>query len=81
MVCSEFAYYVPRILNRTVLQFNFGSVPYLYHSKKGILYQRTVPYFLAKIEVYRTYVSYRTALCHSCFHLLATLTDFEITSL
>ena len=41
---------------RTVLQFKFWSVPYPYHYKKG------VPYFLAKIEVYQTVLTYRTVL-------------------
>ena len=47
-VGSEFAYDVPYTFNRTALQYNFWSVPYPYRYKKG------VPYFLAKIEMYRT---------------------------
>ena len=31
------------------------NVPYPYHCKKGIPYQRTIAYFRAKIEAYRTY--------------------------
>ena len=58
---SEFAYYVPRILNRTVLayrtsvQFWKRTVPTY---PTGIItkkaYRVSVPYFLAKIEKYRT---------------------------
>ena len=44
-VRSEFAYYVPRTLNRTVLTSRTIT-------KKA--YRTSVPYFLAKIEAYRT---------------------------
>ena len=54
-VRSEFAYYVPRTLNRTVLTCRTRTI-----TKKA--YRTSVPYFLAKIEAYRTYVPY----CHPC---------------
>ena len=81
-VHSEFAYYVPRTLNRTVPAYR-TSVQFL---------KRTVPTYRTRTitkKAYRTNV-YRTFLkklrrtvpyCHPCFLLLATLTDFEITSL
>ena len=46
-VRSEFAYYVPRALNRTVLTSRTRTI-----TKKA--YRTSVPYFLAKIEAYRT---------------------------
>ena len=55
MVRSEFAYYVPCILNltsvpyfRSIFEAYHTNVPFQYHYKKGI------PYFLAKIEAYCT---------------------------
>ena len=67
-VRSEFAYYVPRTLNRTSVPY-FSSifeayrtdVPYQYHYKKGVPYQRTA--FLSKNwgVPYCTY-PYRTAI-------------------
>ena len=68
-VRSEFAYYVPHTLNRTVpayrtsVQFLKRTVPTFRTraiTKKA--YRTSVPYFFAKIEAYRTYVPYRTAI-------------------
>ena len=82
-VHSEFAYYVPRTLNRTVPAYR-TSVQFL---------KRTVPTYRTRTipkKAYRTSeqklkrnVPYQRTVpyCHSCFQLLATLTDFEITSL
>ena len=59
-VRSEFAYYVPRTLNRTVLTSRTRTI-----TKKA--YRTSVPYFLAKIEAYRTVPTYRTVpYCHPC---------------
>ena len=90
-VRSEFAYYVPRILNRTVLayrtsvqffkrtvlQFNFSSVPYQRTLPVSLQKKRTVPAYRTSWQKLRRTVPY----CHFSFQLLATLTDFEITSL
>ena len=38
------------------------NVPYPYHYKKGVLYQRTVSFSKNLGVPYRTYVSYRTAI-------------------
>ena len=54
-VRSEFAYYVPHTLNRTVLTSRTRTI-----TKKA--YRTSVPYFLAKIEAYRTVPTYRTVL-------------------
>ena len=54
-VRAEFAYYVPRTLNRTVLTSRTRTI-----TKKA--YRTSVPYFLAKIEAYRTVPTYRTVL-------------------
>ena len=66
---SEFAYYVLRTLNRTVpayrtssVQFLKRNVPYPYHYKKGVLYQRTLLLSKNWGVPYRTYVPYRTAI-------------------
>ena len=82
----EFAYYVPRTLNRTVPayrtsdQFLKRTVPtYRTRTITKKAYRTSVPYFLAKIEAYPTVLTYRTLL--PSFKLLATLTVFEITSL
>ena len=60
-VRSEFAYYVPRTLNRTVpayrtsVQFLKRTVPsYRTCTITKTAYRTSVPYFLAKIEAYRT---------------------------
>ena len=68
-VRSEFAYYVPRTLNRAVPAYR-TSVQFLKHTvptyrtrtitKKA--YRTSVPYFLAKIEAYLTVLTYRTIL-------------------
>ena len=68
-VRSEFAYYVARTLNRTVpayrtlVQFLKRTVP-TYHTRtiRKKAYRTSVPYFLAKIEAYRTVLTYRTVL-------------------
>ena len=66
-VRSEFAYYVPRTLYRTVpayrtsVQFLKRSVP-TYRTRTEKEYCTSVPYFLAKIEAYRTVLTYRTAI-------------------
>ena len=87
MVRTKFAYYVPRIFNRTVPAYR-TSVQFL---KRTV--QRTVPVPLQKrrtVPAYRTSqqklrrtLSYQRTVpyCHPCFLLLATLTDFEITIL
>ena len=54
-VRSEFAYYVPPTLNRTVLTSRTRTI-----TKKA--YHTSVPYFLAKIEAYRTVPTYHTVL-------------------
>ena len=68
-VRSEFAYYVPRTLNRTVpayrtsVQFLKRTVPtYRTRTFTKQAYRTSVPYFLAKTEAYRT-VPY----CHPRF--------------
>ena len=70
-VRSEFAYYVPRTLNRTVpvhrtsVQFLKRTVPTYRTRTVKQAYRTSVPYFLAKIEAYRTvptYLPYRTAI-------------------
>ena len=54
----EFAYYVPRTLNRTApayrtsVQFLKRTVPTRTIPKKA--YRTSIPYFIAKIEAYRT---------------------------
>ena len=62
-VRSEFAYYVPRNLNSTVtahrrptsIQFLKRTVPaYRTRTIPKKAYRTSVPYFLAKIEAYRT---------------------------
>ena len=60
-VRSEFAYYVPRTLHRTVpayrtsVQFLKRTVPtYRTCTITKKAYRTSVPYFLAKIEAYRT---------------------------
>ena len=65
----EFAYYVPRTLNRTVpayrisVQFLKRIVPtYRTRTITKKAYRTSVPYLLAKIEAYRTVLTYRTAL-------------------
>ena len=68
-VRSEFAYYVPRTLNRTIpayrtsVQFLKRTVP-TYRTRTILkkTYRTSVPYFLAKIEAYRTVLGYRTVL-------------------
>ena len=79
---SEFDYYVPRTFNctvpayRTSVQFLKRPIPtYSNLPLQKKVYRTNVPFFLAKIEAYRT-VPY----CHPCFWLLVTLTDFKITS-
>ena len=59
-VRSEFAFYVPRILNRTVpayrtsVQFLKRTAPtYRTRTNRKKAYRTSVPYFLAKIEAYR----------------------------
>ena len=56
MVRSEFAYYVPRTLNRTVPAYR-TSFPFLKRTvptyRIRIITKKGVPYFLAKFEVYR----------------------------
>ena len=68
-VRSEFAYYVPRTLNRTIpayrtsvqfLERTVPTYPARINTKKA--YRTSVPYFLAKIEAYRTILTYRTVL-------------------
>ena len=68
-VRSEFAYYVPCTLNRTVpscrtsVQFLKRTVPkYRTRNITKKAYRTSVPYFLAKIEAYRTVTTYRTAI-------------------
>ena len=68
-VRSEFAYYVPHILNRTVPTYHTSvqvlkrSVPaYRNRTSRKKMYRTSIPYFLAKIEAYRTVPTYRTAL-------------------
>ena len=76
-VRSEFAYYVPRTLNRTVpayrisVQFWKRTVPtYRTRTITKNAYRTSVPYFLAKIESYRTVPTYHTAiLAFSYSHL------------
>ena len=66
-VRSEFAYYVPRTLKRTVpayctsVQLLKRTVP-TYHTRTTTkkAYRTSVPYFLAKIEAYCTVPTYRT---------------------
>ena len=67
MVRSELAYYVPRSLNRIVpayhtsVQFLKRTVPaYRTRTITKKAYRSSVPYFLAKIEAYRTVLTYRT---------------------
>ena len=69
MILSEFAYYVPRTLNRTVpayrtsVHFLKGTVPI--HRTRTITkkaYRTSVPYFLAKTEAHGTVLTYRTAI-------------------
>ena len=84
MVCSEFAYYVPRTLNGTVLRYH-TSVQFLkrtvptYHTRTTTkkAYRTSVPYFLAEIEAYRTYVPYchpwRSQIKQSATHTLNLL--------
>ena len=63
----EFAYYVPRTLNRTIpayrtlFQFLKRTVP-TYRTTTKKEYCTSVPYFLAKIEAYRIVLTYRTAI-------------------
>ena len=80
-VRSEFAYYVPRTLNRTVPAYR-TSVQFL---KRTVPFQkrRTVPAYRTSEQKLKRNVPYQRTVpyCHSCFQLLATLTDFEITSL
>ena len=79
-VRSEFAYYVPRTLNRTVpayrtsVQFLKRTVPTCCTrtiTKKA--YCTSVPYFLTKIEAYHTNVPYRTATLALNYSQLYTL--------
>ena len=86
-VRPEFAYYVPRILNRTVpayrtsVQFLKRTVPtYRNRTITNKAYRTSVPYFLAKIEAYRTVLTYRIVL-PSLLLTTCNLTDFEINSL
>ena len=68
-VRSEFAYFVPRTMNRTVPAYR-PSVQVLKrivptnrtrtNTKKA--YRTRVPYFLAKIKAYRTVLTYSTVL-------------------
>ena len=75
-VRSEFAYYVPLTLNRTVpayrtsFQFLKRTKPtYRTRTISKNAYRTSVPYFLAKIVAYRTVLTYRTVLS---FLLLTT---------
>ena len=68
-VRSEFAYYVPRTLNRTVPAYRTSvqvlkrTVPtYRIGTITKKAYRTSVLYFSAKIEAYRTYVTYLTAI-------------------
>ena len=86
-VRSEFAYYVPRTLNRTVpayrtsVQFLKRTVPT--HLPVPFQKRRTLPAYRTSEQKLKRNVPYQRTVpyCHSCFQLLATLTDFEITSL
>ena len=66
-VRSEFAYHVPRTLNRTVLAYRTSvqllkrTVP-TYRTITEKAHRTSVPYFLAKAEANHTYVLYRTAI-------------------
>ena len=66
---SEFAYYVPRTLSRTVpayrtsVQFLKRTVPtYRTRTITKKAYRTSVPYFLAKIVAYRPVLTYCTVL-------------------
>ena len=67
-VRSEFAYYVPRTFNRTVPAYNFNRTfssifeAYRTRTKTKKAYHTNVPFFLAKIDAYRTYVTCRTGI-------------------
>ena len=54
-VRSEFAYYVPHTFNRTAPTYRTSTI-----TKKA--YRTSVSYFLAKIEAYRSVLTYRTVL-------------------
>ena len=69
MVRSEFAYYVPRTLNRTVLAYRTSvqvlkrTVPtYRTSTIAKKAYRTCVLFFLAKIEAYRTELTHSTVL-------------------
>ena len=83
----EFAYYVPRTLNRTVPAYR-TSVQFLKHTVPTyctVPFQkrRTVPAYCTSLQKLKSTVPYLLAVPyrHSCFQLPATLTDFEITNL
>ena len=68
-VRSEFAYYVPCTMNRTVPAYRTSvqvlkrTIPtYRTRTNTKKAYRTSVPHFLANIEAYRTVLTYHTVL-------------------